>query len=315
MSRRSSGERLTRPPGFRAVARRILVLDAPSNLGLGPASPGTFPGVYKLGWALRDQGLVGRVGGRDVGVVVPPKYDATWDGRTLRNREAIARYTRRLADRIRSWLDPEALLLVLGGDCSIVLGPMLALRRRGRYGLVFVDGHLDFRHPGNSESVGAAAGEDLALVTGRGDPKVTALDGLGPYVQDRDVCAIGFRPYDPLAGEVGGLGMGRFDSKFVHELGGREVAERTVRFLSEQGVDGYWIHLDVDVLDAALMPAVDSPEPDGVTFEELSSLLQGLVSSPGAVGVDLTVFDPDLDDDGALARPLTDALVIGLVPR
>jgi hypothetical protein len=28
-----------------------------------------------------------------------------------------------------------------------VLGPLLALRRRGRYGLAFLDGHADFQHP------------------------------------------------------------------------------------------------------------------------------------------------------------------------
>jgi arginase family enzyme len=46
---------------------------------------------------------------------------------------------------------------------------MLAVRRIGRYGLAFIDGHSDFRHPGNSSGgnstgVGAAAGEDLRLL-------------------------------------------------------------------------------------------------------------------------------------------------------
>jgi arginase len=32
----------------------------------------------------------------------------------------------------------------IGGDYSILPGSMLALRRRGRYGLLFIDGHADF---------------------------------------------------------------------------------------------------------------------------------------------------------------------------
>ena len=53
--------------------------------------------------------------------------------------------------------------MVLGGDCSILLGSALAMHRLGeavggRIGLVFVDGHSDFRHPGNASYVGAAAG-------------------------------------------------------------------------------------------------------------------------------------------------------------
>jgi hypothetical protein len=35
--------------------REIVVLDAPSNLGLRPPGPGVVPGVYKLAGALRDK--------------------------------------------------------------------------------------------------------------------------------------------------------------------------------------------------------------------------------------------------------------------
>jgi hypothetical protein len=59
-------------------------------------------------------------------------------------------------------------------------GSTLALRRIGRYGLAFIDGHSDFRHVGNSAGVGAAAGEDVALVTERGQSDLTDLDGLRP---------------------------------------------------------------------------------------------------------------------------------------
>jgi arginase len=83
--------------------------------------------------------------------------------------------------------------VVLGGDCGILVGNMLALKRIGRFGLAFLDGHLDFRHPGNSELVGAAAGADLALVTGRGPDRIADIDGLGPLVRDGDVIALGER--------------------------------------------------------------------------------------------------------------------------
>jgi arginase len=84
-------------------------------------------------------------------------------------------------------LDASRFPIVLGGDCSILLGATLALRRRGRHGVAFLDGHSDFRHPGNSPAVGSAAGEDLALVTGRGQPDVNDLEDRSPYVRDGDV--------------------------------------------------------------------------------------------------------------------------------
>jgi arginase len=75
---------------------------------------------------------------------------------------------------------------------------------------------------------------------------------------------------------------------------------------------GYWIHLDADVLDPVLMPAVDTPTPGGLTFQELTHLLQILISTNLAVGLEVTVFDPDLDPDGSLAQHLADVIVEAL---
>ena len=66
---------------------------------------------------------------------------------------------------------------------------------------VFVDGHSDFRHPGNADGVGAAAGEELALVTGRGG-RLAHLDGRAPLVDDRNVVVIGIRDDDLHAPEL-----------------------------------------------------------------------------------------------------------------
>ena len=77
---------------------------------------------------------------------------------------------------------------------------------------------------------------------------------------------------------------------------------------------GYWLHLDVDVLDPAVMPAVDSPDPGGLGRDELVELLAPLAASPRCVGMEVTVFDPDLDPDGRLARELTDTLVAAVRP-
>jgi arginase len=82
---------------------------------------------------------------------------------------------------------------------------MLALRRLGHYGLVSIDGGLDFRHPGNAHlagPVGSVAGEDLAVVTGRGAPALTDLEGRRPLVAEADVIAMGHRGLDGLDDEV-----------------------------------------------------------------------------------------------------------------
>ena len=73
-------------------------------------------------------------------------------------------------------------------------------------------------------------------------------------------------------------------------------------------VRGFWIHLDVDVLNPRVMPAVDSPEPGGPTVDELVHLLAPLVGHPLAVGLDLSIYDPALDADRSGARRLVGLL-------
>jgi arginase len=73
-------------------------------------------------------------------------------------------------------------------------------------------------------------------------------------------------------------------------------------------VRGFWIHLDVDVLNPSAMPAVDSPEPGGPTLDELVNVLAPLVGHPLAVGLDLSIYDPALDADRSGARRLVGLL-------
>jgi arginase len=47
------------------------------------------------------------------------------------------------------------------------------------------------------------------------------------------------------------------------------------------------------------VPAVDSPEPDGLSLDELAELLTPLVRHPKALGLEVTIYDPQLDVDGA----------------
>jgi arginase len=290
------------------VTKSVSVIDAPSNLGLRPPGPGREPGVRRLASALRGRGIVGRLGAEDGGTVLPSPYSPTWDGETVRNAAAIRRFSVGLADLVGPVVGGGRFPLVLGGDCSILIGNMLALRRAGRYGLVFLDGHLDFRHPGNSTSVGAAAGEDLALVTGRGQGDLTDIEGLGPLVRDEDVVALGEREGDPRTADILRTGITVWDLAAVRYLGPAEAAARAVERLRENGVEGFWVHLDADVLDDAVMPAVDSRRPGGLEPAELVEALRVLVRSGLAVGMEVTIFDPDGDPTGEIAEGLVSTL-------
>jgi arginase len=288
----------------------VVVVDAPSNLGLSPPEEGREPGVRGLASALRGRGIVTRLGAEDGGGVTPPPYSPQLEPATgTRNGEAIRGFSLDLAERVGTVVRGGRFPLVLGGDCSILLGSMLALKKIGRFGLVFVDGHLDFRHPGNSARLGAAAGEDLALVTGRGSGRLTNLGGLGPLVRDEDVLALGEREDYPEWRDIHGTDITVWDLPRLRELGFAGAAGRAAEKLGTKGVEGFWVHLDADVLDDALMPAVDSRQPGGGDYAELVELLGPLLRSGLAVGMEITIFDPELDPTGEIAEAFTATVV------
>ncbi|WP_329335370.1 arginase family protein [Streptomyces sp. NBC_01352] len=289
--------------------RDVAVIEAPSVLGLRPT------GVEELPRALLGAGLAEGLGAVRAGRVEPPAYDARRDPDTgVLNPDGIAAYSLALADAVGGVLDHGRFPVVLGGDCSVLLGSLLALRRRGRHGLLFLDGHTDFYQPA-AEPTGEVASMELALATGRGPDVLADLEGRGPLVRDADVVALGFRDAEESA--AAGMqplpaGLHAMDLYEVRALGVDRAAGSAVDLLAADrpgGADGYWIHLDADVLDDAIMPAVDYRLPDGLAWQELETVLRTALSGPGAVGFDVTIFNPRLDPDGSIAARLTECLV------
>ena len=234
---------------------RPLIVEVPSPLGLRPSGVELAPEV------LRAVGLHSRLGCDDARRVAVPPYDARRDSATgVLNPDGIAEVARSLADVIESALQAHRLPVVLGGDCSILLGPLLALRRRGRYGLVYLDGHADFQHP-DDEPHGEVASLDLALATGRGPRPLTDLDGQVPLVRAEDVALVGYRDFDDndrFAGEhVRDSGITVLDYRDLRAGTIPLILERALATVTKPEVRGFWVHFDVDVLDDAIMPAVD----------------------------------------------------------
>ncbi|RKH29219.1 arginase family protein [Corallococcus praedator] len=296
----------------------ISVLDAPSNLGLRPSAPGVIPGVYQLPRALRAQGIVTRLGAEDAGMVMPPAYSPEAEPDTgFRNGAALGRYSVALADRIGALRAQGRFVLLLGGDCSVLVGSSLALRRAGTHGLAFIDAHDDFSYDKDRAALAGrltAAGLDLALATGHGPDALCDLDGLKPYLREEDVVHLGLSRSDE---DTAVLAVQEFDTSRIPSLpltairqrGADAVGDEARALLEARELDGFWIHVDADVLDLSVMPAVDSPNPEGLRLEELTSLLASLLRSPQAVGLELTILDPDLDPEGHCARAFTEAVV------
>jgi arginase len=291
-------------------ARRYAVLEAPSTLGLRTR------GVERLPAALLQHGLAERVIARRAGRVEPDSEGVGYrDPQTkVLNAGPIARYTPKLADAVGGVLEAGEFPVVLGGDCSIVLGTALALKRRGRYGLLFIDGQADFFQP-EAEPYGEAASMDLALVTGHGPELLTRFEGHSPLIAEADAVAFGFRDADDQA-EYGSqplpARLRAFDLPTIERMGIASAAEEAVAHLSRDDLDGFWIHVDADCLDDAVMPAVDFRLPGGLSAEQLLCVLKRALGSERAVGLEITIYNPALDTDGRAGSLLVDVLATAL---
>jgi arginase len=298
--------------GSKPPTRAVDVLGAPTNLGLRPLHAGHVPGAARAPKALRAHDLVRRLGATDHGDVAAPAYRSVRDPLSgYRNGVGLAAYTRDLAQRVGELLDQGRFTLVLGGDCSVLLGSTLALKRRGRSGLLFIDGHTDFYLRPVSET-SSAAGTDLALATGHGPPALVGIDALAPYMREDDTVVFGYRDYgEPQRSDVERFeraGFARHPLRQVRALGAAAAMRAALRRLERSELDGFWIHVDVDVLDPKIMPAVDSFDPGGLQFAELEDALATALASPRVRGMELTIYDPDLDPDGHLGEQLVEML-------
>jgi arginase len=290
--------------------RRYALLEAASNLGLRTT------GVEQLSLVLLQHGLAERLLGRRAGRIepdVPRSAERDPQTNTL-NADAIASYTYRLADALGPLLQAGEFPVVLGGDCSIVLGPALALRRRGRYGLLFIDGHADFFQP-EADPYGEAASMDLAFVTGHGPKQLTEFEGRSPLTRETDAVAFGFRDADDQA-QYGSQPLPKdlrsLDLPTIHRMGIAAAARDAIGHLSRPQLDGFWIHVDADCLDDAVMPAVDFRIPGGLQPEQLQTVLTMALNTGRAVGLEVTIYNPALDPDGRAGRFLADLLVDAL---
>ncbi len=295
------------------MTRPLAIVGAPSSIGIRPYDNGDTRRLDRAPAVFRELGIVHRLGAADLGDVLPPPYrDYVRPPRRARNEPEVASYSAALADRVARGLGDGRFVVLLGGDCSIVLGGLLGARRvaGGTVGLAYIDGHADFATPGESRT-GSVASMCLGLAVGRGRTPLARLAGRTPLVAGEHVVLVGRRDEaDSWYGHAALAASGVLDipGTVLAARGAAAAASEALARLTAPAVGGFWIHLDADVLDPADMPAVDSPEPGGPALDDIVSLLAPLVHHERALGLELTIYDPGLDPDRVCASRLVNLL-------
>jgi arginase len=288
------------------MAKSIVITGAPS-------AAGSFTdAASRAAAAIRQAGLVPalercglEVRSRDDLPVFPFHDDP--EHPTCRNLPQVVAAIRATADEVAAAL-PGGFVLMLGGDCSLLPAVLGGLRRHvdGPVGLVFVDAHGDLNTPQTTPS-GRVAGMALALALGHGHRDLLEAAGEAPLVEPHHAALLGFRDLDPGERRLvdGGVGLA-LGSHDIVRAGPAQATAQALRLVEEVP---FVVHLDLDVVDASeMLTQVPPAGGRGLTREQLSTVLRGLLSSPQASALCLTGFDPDRDRDGQMARE-----VVGLL--
>jgi len=182
-------------------------------------------------------------------------------------------------------------LVVVSGDCNTSLGTLAGLQRAGvDPAIVWFDGHGDF-HTAATTTSGYLGGLALALLVGDDDLGLAAGVGLTPIAEER-VVLVDARDLDP-AERV------RLDASAVRRLAVDELVEATLP------PGPIYLHLDVDVIDAAACPGLRFPAADGPSPDAVVAAVERVLGSGRVVAVGLAcTWGPD-----HLDRPETVDLV------
>jgi arginase len=287
-------------------------------VGAGLDGSGTARGECRAPRQLRAAGLAQRLGANDFGDLAIAVEDPTRDPRVgIRGFRELISASHTIADAVASSLSAGWCPLVIGGCCSVVPGAVAGARRHlGPIALAFVDGHLDL-FDGETSPTGEVAGMDMAIVVGHGPPELTTLAGDPPLVDAHDVIAVGDGDHSrrvslraPGPGDIA-PDMRVVDCDEVLRRGAAAVGLEVATQIGA-GSAPFWLHIDLDVVDASQMPAVTFPVATGISWPALEELLAPLLASDRMVGLTLTDYNPDRDVDGMIAQRIVGTLARGL---
>lgn len=287
--------------------REVYIVEFPSNLGLKEPQPGKEPGVKRLPEWFQRHNLHKAINPENTVRLDPPKYHNTKDPETnILNSDSLIEYVREQAYLVNNLLTRNKFPFILGGDCSILLGSAIALKQKGNYALFYLDGHTDFMDVSLSETRGVG-GMAASIVTGNGHEKLTNILNLAPYIKEENLWCVGNREYDEEYENQIRNSTATYIS--LNDLRKKGISNCIETFLSEvknKNLDGFWLHIDVDVLNDNIMPCVDSRTPDGLSYDEFNVLTSYLFESDKLSGLEITILDPDLDPTGQYTKDFTE---------
>ncbi|AMP38875.1 MULTISPECIES: arginase [Ralstonia solanacearum species complex] len=223
----------------------------------------------------------------------------------------VAGFSRALADATAHSVHEGHVPVVIGGDHSCAIGTWSgvasALRPAGPFGLIWIDAHLDSHTPQTSDS-GAIHGMPLAALLGHGARALTQVRDASPKLLPQHVVVIGARSYEPAERAlIDQLGVRVIDAAEVARSGLRAVMADAIR-IATGDTAAFGVTVDLDAFDPAVAPGVGSPEPGGLTGQDMTQALAACARDARFAAFELVEYNPRHDKGGITARLALDLL-------
>jgi arginase len=295
------------------MARQVIVLGAATSAGTHHAGQERAPDALREGGFIEAIAAAGlRV--TDVGNVVHEVFQVDKSSTAARNLSATARAARAVADAVERHAAPDAVLVVLGGDCTITLGVLAGLQRaEPDTGLVYFDGDADLGYPGDGSGILDAMG--VSHLLGLTETELTRLFTSHPPIAEQRLAMLGYDETDPSSFRRPVLddrpALTRLPDYAVRSdpVGSARIALRALRDARRLVV-----HFDVDAVDSGDLPLANFPHyGTGVPLVAAREVLSLLFTAPALAAVVLTEVNPGHDPAGDSLRRYVDAVTGALV--
>jgi arginase len=292
------------------VGPRVVLLGVPSSAGAHHAGQDLAPAALR-GRGFTDRLAAAGVNVEDRGDIAGEVFTVDRSNPTQRNLAAVLRVARAVADAVEHARSTGAVVIVLGGDCTITLGVLSGVQRAdSTAGLLYFDGDADLNTPARTSS-GILDATGVAHLLGLADSELSRLDGRYPMLDDDHLVMLGYDETDPDS----------FDSSvFAHRPRLRHFADHVVRtdpagvarqaLSALSGAAGSIIvHFDVDAVNSGDLPLGNFPHyGTGVDLNAAGEVLRVLCSTPSLAAIVLTEVNPTHDPEGSQLDRYIDAV-------
>ena len=210
--------------------------------------------------------------------------------------EKLAKLNKSISRFTQYWTEENQPFLVIGGDHSCALGTwggvLNGLQQHGKFGLIWLDAHMDAHTFATSPS-GNVHGMPVAALLGRADKKLAMMYPGSGFIKPENLILIGVRNYENEEYDL--LMQAAVEIVFADRING--LAQVLIEAIDKLSLScrTIGISIDLDFIDPEDAPGVETPAQGGIKAKELIESLSSINRHPKVCGLEISEFNPEKD--------------------